>query len=238
MQSRADMIVIFNLRFRQRGFFNRAPHHGAQPAIERPIHQKLADLPGNRGFRGEIHGRVAIRPITGDTKPDEFLPLYLQPMFGIGAAFGAEIQHRHRILVAALIAVFFFNLPFNRQAVAIPAGDVIRIIPRHLRGTIDHILQNFIQRMADMQIAIGIGRAIMQHEALTPLGLGAEPFPQFQAVPACQRIGFALRQIAAHGKAGLRQEDGAAIIAGLFGSIGHFFEPCGLNAGCRVGRPG
>ena len=50
MQRRADMIVIFNLRFRQRGFLNRAPHHGAQPAIERPIHQKLADLPGNRGF--------------------------------------------------------------------------------------------------------------------------------------------------------------------------------------------
>ena len=137
-------------------------------------------------------------------------------MFGIGAAFGAEIQHRHRILVAALVAVFFFNLPFNRQAVAIPAGDVIRVKPRHLRGAIDHILQNFIERMADMQIAIGIGRAIMQHKTFTPLGLRAKPLPQFQALPARERIGFALRQIAAHGKAGLRQEDGAAIIAGWY----------------------
>ena len=177
MQSRADMIVIFNLRFRQRGFLNRAPHHRAQPAIERPIHQKLADLPRNRGFRGEIHRRVPIRPIPRDTKADEFFALHLKPMFGIGAAFGAEIQNGHRILVAALVAVFFFNLPFNRQAVAIPAGDVIRVKPRHLRGTIDHILQNFIERMADMQIAIGIGRAVMQHETLAPFGLRAEPLP-------------------------------------------------------------
>ena len=98
-------------------------------------------------------------------------------MFGIGAAFGAEIQNGHRILVAALIAVLFFNLPFNRQAVAIPTGDVIRVKPRHLRSAIDHVLQNLIQRMADMQIAIGIGRAIMQHETLAPLGLCAEPLP-------------------------------------------------------------
>ena len=150
-------------------------------------------------------------------------------MFGIGAAFGAEIQNGHRILIAALFAVFFFNLPFNRQAVAIPAGDVIRIKPRHLRGAIDHILQNFIERMADMQIAIGIGRAIMEYECLPPFGLRAEPFPQLQALPARQRIGLTLRQIAAHGKAGLRQEDGAAIIAGLFGAVIHVFEPCGLK---------
>ena len=50
MQRRADMIMIFNFRFRQRGFLDRAPHHRAQPAIERPIHQKLANLPRNRGF--------------------------------------------------------------------------------------------------------------------------------------------------------------------------------------------
>ena len=34
MQCRADVIMILNFRFRQRSFFNRAPHHGTQPAIE------------------------------------------------------------------------------------------------------------------------------------------------------------------------------------------------------------
>ena len=55
---------------------------------------------------------------------------------------------------------------------AIPARHIIGILAKHLLAARDNILENFIERMADVNIAIGIGGAIMQHKFRPPLGLG------------------------------------------------------------------
>jgi hypothetical protein len=49
-------------------------------------------------------------------------------MFGIGPAFGAEIRDRHLILVQLLLAIGFLDLPLDRQAVAVPARNVRRVL--------------------------------------------------------------------------------------------------------------
>ena len=72
----------------------------------------------------------------------------------------------HLVLVLALLAILLFDLPFDRQAVAVPSGHVIGILAKHGLRTVDHILQDLVERMSDMQLAVGIGRAVMQHKQL------------------------------------------------------------------------
>ena len=55
----------------------------------------------------------------------------------------------------------FFNGIFDRQTMAIPSGDVLRVKASQLARFDDHVFQYFVQCMADVQFAVRIGRAIM-----------------------------------------------------------------------------
>ena len=67
--------------------------------------------------------------------------------------------------------------------------------------------------MADMHIAIGVGRAVMENELVrAPAGI-AQLFVEVLVLPAGQNARLLLGKARFHGKVGLRQEDGVAIIA-------------------------
>ena len=70
-------------------------------------------------------------PIPNDAEPLEFLLLHLDPMLGEDAAFVAELIDRDGILIFALGAVIFLDLPFDRQAMAIPARHIVRVLAEH-----------------------------------------------------------------------------------------------------------
>ena len=206
------MVVVFDLRLGKRGFLDGGPHHRTQAAVERPVQQELADFPRDRSLRRVVHRRVASGPITGDAQPLELGRLNIQPALGIGAALGPEVQHRHRILVAARAAVFFLHLPFDRQAMRIPARDEIGVEPGHAVGTHDHILQDAVQRVADVQIAIGIDGSVMQHEGGPAGGGGPAAVPQTHPLPPRQNLGLTLRQVAPHGERRGGEENGVAVV--------------------------
>ena len=134
-------------------------------------------------------------------------------MLGVGPALGAEIQDRDGVLVLVLAAVLFLDLPLDRQAVAVPAGDVVGVVTGHLAGAVDDVLVDLVQRGADMDVAVRVGRPVMQDEQRPPGGGRAQLAPQVHGIPPRQDRGFLLRQVAAHRKAGLRQEHGVAIVA-------------------------
>src|SRR5262249_5379491 len=66
----------------------------------------------------------------------------------------------------------------------------------------------------DMDVAVGIGRAVMKGEFRPARRDGALLFPEFDLGPPAQDLRLALRQIAAHGKRGLGQEDGRSVGGG------------------------
>ncbi len=181
---RRGVVGVFDFRFRQRGFFHHAPQHRAQAAIQRAVQHEFADFDGDRGLRGEIHRRIPVRPVAVDAEAAEFARLHRHEMRGMGAAFGAEIDQRDVVLVAPGFAVLLLDLPFDRQAVAIPAGDVMRVVARHLAASVDHILEDLVQRMADMDVAVRVRRAVMQNEFFPPLPCFAQPVPQPQCAPS------------------------------------------------------
>ena len=67
---------------------------------------------------------------------------------------------------------------------AVPARDVLRVETRQLAAFDDHVLEHLVQRVADMQLAVGVGRAVVQHEQRRALARGAQAQykpPSFQS---------------------------------------------------------
>ncbi len=169
----------------------------------------------------EVHRRVGVLEIALDAQTQKLFRLDLDPVAGELAAFLTELVDRDLVLVLAFGAVLFLDLPFDRKAMAVPAGHIVGIIAAHLEGARDDVLQNLVQRMTDMDVAIGIGRAVMQHEFFAPRRVLAQEAVEVHLLPAGDDLGLLLREAGAHGKLGLRQVEGLGIVD-LFGRIGHF----------------
>ena len=213
----ADMVFVFDLGLGERRLFDDAPHHRLRAAIEQPARDEFEDLPGDLRFGRIAHRRVGMIPIADDAQPLEFLPLHREPMLGIGAAFLAEGDDGLRIrevrLRLALASVeFFLDLPFDRQPVTVPAGNVVGFPAGHLMRADDNVLERLVQRRADVDIAVGVRRPVVQHEFGAALAALAQRAIQILARPASQNLRLLLRQTAAHGKIRLRQIESARIV--------------------------
>ncbi len=159
-------------------------------------------------------------PVALDAEPLELGHLHADPVLREGAAFFPEFVDRDRVLVLALGAIFLLDLPFDRQAVTVPARHVIGIEAQHLLAARHHVLQDLVERGADMDVAVGVGRAVMQDEfALALRGLAQLAVEVF-LLPARQQNRLALGQAGAHREFGLRQEQGFGIVALGFGHFG------------------
>ena len=213
------MVVILDLGLGQGGLLHRRPHHGLGPLIERAVHHQLHELGRDDGLGVVIHRQIGPIPGPGHAQALELLALDVDPFIRKAAAFLAELDHVDRVLVAAFLAVFLLDLPFDRQAVTVPARHIARIETHHLVRPHDDVLDGLVQRVADMQMPVGIGRAVMQHERLAPRRGRPQAVIDADARPPLQPFGFARGQARTHRKLGLGQKDGIAVI-GLRG-VGH-----------------
>ena len=128
------------------------------------------------------------------------------------AAFPAELVDRHAVLGLVFRAVLLLDNPFDRQAVAVPARHIGRVLAEHLLRPVDDVLQDLVESGAEVNVAIGIGRAVVKDELLaTPRGF-AQPAIKIHLLPAREDHRLALRQIPAHREIGLGQEYGRTII--------------------------
>ncbi len=159
-------------------------------------------------------------PVADDPEPLEFLALHVEPVRRIGTALFPERHHRGgiaeiRLLLALGAVVLFLDLPLDRKPMAVPAGDVVGIKTQHLLALGHHVLEDLVQGMPDMDVAVGIGRAVMQHE----FGAAGSLLPQFSVevdlVPVFEQFRLALRQAGAHREFRLRQEQGFGIVFGV-----------------------
>ena len=206
------MVLDFGLG--KRRFLHRRPHHRPGPAVEAAVDEKAAEFAHDLRLGLEAHGGIGIVPVADHPEPLELVALHVDPVFGEGAAIGAEAADRDGILVAAFLAVGLLDLPLDRQPVAIPARHVDRILAQHLLGAHDDILENLVQRRAEVEMAVGVGRAVVKDE-LGPAGGGLPQAPvETDLLPACGHRRLAFRQPRLHGEGGARHEDGIAVIGG------------------------
>ena len=103
------------------------------------------------------------------------------------------------------LAQLLFHLVFDRQAVAIPARHVRRILAVEGARFDDHILEDLVDRVADVNVAVGVGRSIVQNVTRAALARVADFLVQVVILPVLQTLGLALREIAAHREFGVGQ---------------------------------
>ncbi len=177
------------------------------PAFDDP-----AERAQHVGLVAEVARSVAVLPVAEAAEALEVLSLALDLLVGILAALLTESSCIDRV---SDLADLLFDLQLDRQSVAIPARHVGCSKPGQQCRTDHEVLQNLVDRVADVDVAVGVRRAVMQHEAVRPVGGGAlDRTVQVAGVPVSQHAGFAGRKRCLHRKIRIGQVDRVFVVHG------------------------
>ena len=137
-------------------------------------------------------------PIAQHAEADEVLFLAGNLFGGVAAAEFAEFGFGH------VAAVQFFHHHFDGQAVAVPAGNVGRVETGQRFAAQDDVFEDFVDGMTDVDVAVGIGRAVVQDEFRAAFADLAQFLIAFLLIPAFEPLRLAFGKVAAHGERGVQ----------------------------------
>ena len=202
---RRRVILVLDFRFGQRGLAVDAPVHRLLALVDQPLLDELAEGARDRRLVLEVHRQVRRVPGGEDAEALELLGHRADETFRVGAAGAAEVGDRHLALLRPELAV---DLQLDRQPVAVVADDVGRVEAGH-RARFDHqLLQNLVQRRAHVDVAVGVGRAVVQHEFRCAGPARANLAVKVHRGPPGEHFRLAGRQVGLHREVGARQVDG------------------------------
>ena len=116
--------------------------------------------PDHIGFIEKVFGCVGFVPISQNSHASEAGFLQFNLAFSVFAAFFPEGRG---IDLVADFADLFLHLVFDGQPVAVPTRNVRGTKARH-QTRFDHdVFQNLVDRVAHVEITIGVGRSIVEN---------------------------------------------------------------------------
>ncbi len=83
----------------------------------------------------------------------------------------------------------------------------------------DDIFEDLVQSVAEMDVAVGVGRPIVKNERGLSLVGFKNPKIGALALPFFNLLGFVLRQVGAHGKVGFGQIQSCLVVHKLCDSV-------------------
>ena len=134
-------------------------------------------------------------PVAEDPEPLELLGHHADEALGVGAAGAAEVRDAHLALLRPELAI---DLELDRQPVAVVARDVGRVEARHRPRLHDEVLEDLVERGAEVDLAVGVRRAVVQDELGRALPLRANLPVQVHGLPAGERLRLGGRQVRLH----------------------------------------
>src|ERR1035437_9097051 len=210
----ADVTGVFDFGFGERGAARNAPVNW----LFAPINKALLDDVGEQaefiGLVFLVQREVGIFPIAENAETFELRALEINELARVSVTSFAD-RGGVGAGVAGL-AHFLRDFEFNRQAVAIPAGNVRRAETTERFVFDDDVLENLVQRRADVDIAVGEGRAVVQDEFFFARARRLDFFVKLRAFPFFQTFRLARDEV------GLHREIRAREIQGVFVRGRHF----------------
>ena len=202
---RRHVIRVFHFGFGQRRAAVNAPMDRLLALIDEALLDESPERPRDRRLILEVHRQVRVVPRPEDAEPLKLRRHRADEALCVCAARAAEVGDRHFAFLRSKLAIDF---QLDRQPVTVVAHDVRRVVPGHRPRFDDEILENLVERRAQVNIAVGVGRAIVQDEFRRP-GAARPDLPvEVHGRPAGERLGLARGQVGFHGKVGPRQVDG------------------------------
>ena len=202
---RRDVIGVLHLGLGQR-----------RPAVDAPVHRLLAlvdqallDEPAQRahdvGLVAVVHRQVGVVPFAHHAQALELVGHHADEALGVGAAGAADVGARHLALLRAQLAI---DAQLDRQAVAVVAGDEGHAEAGHRLRADHQVLQDLVERRAEVDLTVGVRRAVVQDERRRVLAPLLDLRVEVHGLPA--RDGLRLRglQVRLHREPGARQVDG------------------------------
>ncbi|OPZ02461.1 MAG: hypothetical protein BWZ09_02552 [Alphaproteobacteria bacterium ADurb.BinA305] len=224
---RRGLVGIFHLGLGQRRAAVEAPVHRLQALEHVAVLRHLGERADLVGFVGEVHRAVGVVPVAEHAEADEVGLLDLDLLGGVGAA---QLTHA---VGGQVLAVRHLDLVLDRQAVAVPARNVGRVEAGQRLRAHDDVLEDLVQRVADVQAAVGVGRAVVEHE-LGPAGAGlADALVELLLLPVGDPVRLAPGQVATHREGGVGQVERLAVVG--HGGIGSRWDRRG-SSGLQAGR--
>ncbi len=206
-------VLVLDLGLGERAAAVEAPVDRLQPAIQIALFEDPAQRADLVGFALVGHRCVRMVPVAQDAEPLELhlLPRDLRGRVGAGEPL--------RLGSRQVLAVSLLDLHLDRHPVAIPAGNVRCVEARH-RAALDHeVLENLVERVADVDVGVRVRRAVVQHEPRASSRRLADRFVDLALLPILDPAGLALRQVSAHRKRRVGQVQRRFVIG--FRVVGH-----------------
>ena len=140
----------------------------------------------------------------------------LQYLKGVGPRRAADLERGHLRFARAQL---FVDVDFDGQAVAVPAGDESGVEAGHVFGADDEVLEDFVERGAGVDLAVGVGRAVVVDEEWRVGACLAELLVEILFLPALEQRRLGLLQPRLHGKVRARQVERALEVSRLHGGV-------------------
>jgi len=153
----AGVIFVLDFGFGQRSAVKEAPIDRLAATIDVTFFHEIQERAGDGGLVFMAHRQVGIVPAAENAEALEIFLVLLDVANRELAAQLAEFRRRY----FPFAAQFFFHLRLNRQAMAIPARHVRRVVPRHALGLDDQVFQDFVEAGTEMNFARRIRGAVV-----------------------------------------------------------------------------
>ena len=209
------VVGVLHLGFGQRRFIERAPEDGLFPLVDGSGCDDLAELANDGGLVVGRHREIRTIPVAQDSEPFEFVALDVDEFLRVLATPLADLDLAHPLFLRPQVLQ---HLMFDRQAVAVPARDVRRVAAGHGLELDDDVLEDLVQGVADVDVAIGVRRPVVQHEAVPAAAQVPDRAVDALGVPARELRGLLTRQVGLHGEVGRREIQRVAV---CLGGVGH-----------------
>src|SRR5207302_3667462 len=206
-----------------------APVDRLQSAKEVTFLQERQKCVRDARFVAFTHRKVWISPATQDTQTLEIAAMLIDVA---QSEFPADTPKLHWSDAAIFAAELLFHLRLDGQTMAVPARDIGRSETRHGLRLYDHILENLVERGAEMNRARRIRRTIVQDVCGTLISCLLNPLVKPSVLPLGENPRFVLRKVGLHRKIRPRE------IQSCFQGLGHLSQSSVLWRRCGARLPG
>ena len=204
----ALVLAILDLGLGQGGAVLRAPVHRFQAFVDVAFLGHLAENLDLAGLKLRLQGQVGVFEIADDAQALELLAHDVDVFGGELVADLAQLQLGDLALAHQLL----HGLQFDGQAVGVVAGHIRRLETAHVLVANDDVLDDLVQGGAHVDVAVGVGRAVVQHIAGLALVVLDQFLVQMVGVPLLEHLRLFFGQTRPHVKQGLGQVDRAVVI--------------------------
>ena len=151
--------LVFDFGFGEGGAVVDAPVDRLESAIDEALLEEAVERLESASLVVAGHGLVGLVPAAEAADALKLRGLQIDVLLRVGAAGIEDVGNRHLQLFAAELLV---DLDLDGQAVAVVAGDVGGVEAGHGLRLDDEVFESLVQRVAKVNGAVGVGRAVVE----------------------------------------------------------------------------